>query len=170
MAEQGGTTWSRRTEDERLDEALRHLLEIAERDPATDDAGPVHDLVLEELLEIIMTRSLRGREFDEVYLEVTRLDPRDRGEPPRVLATATGLDPAGDPEPLDFLKGEDVAASTLATALLVRLRDRGLQRVRRVRSSAGTSLADVVPAVFPGAGWLPLGRHERPAWLTLPAD
>lgn len=172
MAEQRGATWSRNVEDGHLDQALRHLLEIAERD--ADDHGhhgesePVHDLVLEELLEIIMTRSLEGLRIDEVYVETTHFSPRTRGEPRRVLVTATGLDPSGDPEPLDFLRGEDVAASTLTSALLVRLRERGLQGVRRVLSSAGTSLADVVPAVFPGAGWLPLGRGERPDWLTLP--
>lgn len=174
MVEQGRATWSGHAGEVRLDEALRRLLEIAERDPDSspvdDDPDPVHDLVLEELLEVIMTRSLRGLQIDEMYMEATQLRPRRRNTPRRVLVTATGLDRAGDPEPLDFLRGEDVAASSLATALLVRLRDRGLEGVRRVLSSEGTSLAEVVPAVFPGAGWMPLGRGQRPDWLTLPGD
>lgn len=177
MAEQGRTAWSGQAGEALVDEALRRLLEIARRDPdgevsgsARVDEDSARDPVIDELLDAIMTRSLRGLQVDAVYIEATQLGP-DRWNTPRgVLVTATGLDAAGDPEPLDFVRGEDVTASTLATALLVRLRDRGLQGVRQVLSSEGTSLADVVPAVFPGAGWLPLARGERPDWLGLPGD
>ncbi len=161
MGEQDFRTRARQGADARLDEALRQLLEVA--DDLQQNRGVALDLVMEDLLDVVMTRPLHDLRIQEVYIEATRSHPGRS-----VVVTATGLDDVGDPEPLDVIHAEDVSPSTLATQLLMRLRDRGLGGVRRVVSSAGTNLVGVVPAVFPDAGWLPLGTGERPSWLTLP--
>jgi hypothetical protein len=146
---------------------LRALSTLSRADPDELDELELvlEDLVVEEILDALTTRPLDGVTTDEVYVEVTRLEPCDSGGSSSVVATATGVGSDGRPEPLGAMAASR-PSSNVAAVLLVSLRARGLRGVRRVTSSPGTDLAAVVGTVFPGAGWVPLTSQERPAWLS----
>lgn len=152
--------------DDRVDDLLRRLLRAS---GGPDVASrPDVDLAVEELGELVSSRSLESLAVDEVYVEQTLLDDHD-APLPRLLLTATGLTEAGEPEPLGFVSGRDAPAH-LAARLFLGLLARGLHGVRRILASPDIGVGEIYETAFPDAAWIALAPDERPDWLGVPGS
>lgn len=152
-----------------LDTLLRRLVEL-ERESADSERVDIEreadiDLVLEEIQEQLTARRL-SRVFEEVFVHVTEIGPRQAHGTPFVVVTLTGLNDCGDPEPLAYISGSSAPYHLVIRAFWdVVLRE--VERVARVLGPARIGLDDVCDTVFPDSEWVELRSGELPVWLAL---
>lgn len=151
-----------------LNGLLRDLLALTEA-PVPDDLVEADlDVVLDEIEDKVRSRRLDAS-YHEVFVAAARVGSREIDAMPFTMVTVTGLNRAGDPEPLTYMSGYADAPHLVVRAFWD-LFLRGVEDISRVVGPPHIGLDDVSEAVYPDAEWLRLPPDSTPAWLQLGGD
>ncbi len=151
-----------------LDGLLRRLLTLTEA-PVPDELLEADlDVVLEEIEDEVGSRRLNDS-YPEAFVAAARVGSREINDIPFTVVTVTGLNRAGDPEPLTYFSGYADAAHLVLRAFWD-LFLRGVVDITQIVGPPDIGLDDVCEAVYPDTEWLRLPPGSMPAWLHLGGD